>query len=255
MSKFFAYTDACADVRNQTEIPGGSPNWGYTVALKKITSRRREFLQEEKAFIKTQGLMGDHLIKMICSFRRGDDYFFLLPIAEGGDLISMWYGLNDTPRTEARIKWFLSQMEGISGAIRSLNELNQREDGTGPNGRHGDIKPENILHFVNGAHAGFGVLKISDLGLAKFHQEVTEARQGPTTETRYSKPYAPPEGFKDGLKRSRTVSSIRQPLELYEMLRLDGGVRHMVTGMCLPRVCRLGVWGLRVRQGLCQQQK
>jgi serine/threonine protein kinase len=177
---------------------------GYAVAIKEIPSKGGEYIKEEEAFNRTQELPGDHLIKMICSFRRGESYFFVLPLADGGDLVNMWYTLNSKPRTQDRIKWILSQMEGLAGAIKSLNNLRQVEDGETVYGRHGDVKPENILHFHNGDYKGFGVLKISDLGLAKFHQEVTEKRPDPTTENRFSKPYAPPEGCKPG-KRGRKV--------------------------------------------------
>jgi len=135
---------------------------------------------------------------MICSFRRGTEYFFLFPFAEGGDLGTMWTKLSGRARTEAMIKWILVQMEGIAGAIRSLNEYSGEE-----NARHGDLKPGNILHFLDSGDEQFGILRVADLGLARFHGEVTSKRDGPTTETSFTKTYAPPEGFKEGQKRSR----------------------------------------------------
>jgi serine/threonine protein kinase len=40
-------------------------------------------------------------------------------------------------------------------------------------GRHGDIKPQNILWFTEELDLGHGTLKISDFGLTAFHSELT----------------------------------------------------------------------------------
>lgn len=100
--------------------------------------------------------------------------------------------------------WVLGQIQGIAGAISCLNGPKKGKPG-GTDARHGDLKPENILHFHLGGHEKFGVLRIDDLGLVKFHADVAKNRPVPATEKRYSKPYARPEGFKPGTWRSRRV--------------------------------------------------
>lgn len=42
-------------------------------------------------------------------------------------------------------------------------------------GRHGDIKPENVLWFKTFDNPGMGVLKISDFGLTRFHKKDTKS--------------------------------------------------------------------------------
>lgn len=73
---------------------------------------------------------------------------------------------------------------GIHNAKMSIDELQQylkplpiangRDDEEKDFGRHGDIKPANILWFRNEDNKwGHGVLKITDFGLTAFHREQT----------------------------------------------------------------------------------
>lgn len=64
----------------------------------------------------------------------------------------------------------LSQLIGLASAIETIHKQNYR---------HGDLKPQNILIFAGKSKVG--TWKIADLGLAKFHNETTGARVGPTT--------------------------------------------------------------------------
>jgi len=45
-----------------------------------------EFKQEEEALRRIHKLEHDHLIRVVSSFWRGHDYFFLFPWAEEGDI-------------------------------------------------------------------------------------------------------------------------------------------------------------------------
>lgn len=60
------------------------------------------------------------------------------------------------------------------------------------NWRHGDVKPDNILRFINGAH-GLGVLKLADLGRAKHNDLVTKDRGQLEWDKWRTKPYEPPD--------------------------------------------------------------
>lgn len=64
-----------------------------------------------------------------------------------------------------------SELAVPSNLIRSHPEENNDDKDCG---RHGDIKPQNILWFSqeNNIH-GHGVLKISDFGVTMFHSELT----------------------------------------------------------------------------------
>lgn len=64
--------------------------------------------------------------------------------------------------------------------------------GQDENWRHGDIKPENMLRFINGA-PGMGVLKLADLGRAKGNQFKTQDRMVIEKDRYRTKPYEPPD--------------------------------------------------------------
>jgi serine/threonine protein kinase len=71
----------------------------------------------------------------------------------------------------------LVQLQGVIGALTMIH---------GKGFRHGDLKPENIVRQEilprNSDLSKFdvGELKICDMGLAKYHNEVTEFRNLPT---------------------------------------------------------------------------
>lgn len=86
---------------NKKGNPNDPPKAGFVVAIKKTSGGpiavEGNARDEENCFIETQSLIDDHenLIKMIYSFRREDEYFFVLLLAEGSDLISLWGILDD----------------------------------------------------------------------------------------------------------------------------------------------------------------
>ncbi|RDW87216.1 hypothetical protein BP5796_02910 [Coleophoma crateriformis] len=61
------------------------------------------------------------------------------------------------------------------------------------NWRHGDIKPENILRFINRSDDYLGVLKLADLGRAQQHLFVTKMRDTKEKELCRTRWYEPPD--------------------------------------------------------------
>lgn len=70
--------------------------------------------------------------------------------------------------------WTFQQMTGLCKALAELHSHPFPSGGKDANCRHGDLKPENILAFQEG---GTDVLRIADLGLAKFHLKSTSDRK------------------------------------------------------------------------------
>lgn len=169
------------------------------IAIKQLKSDLpKEFQQEYDALYKIQSLGHDHLIKVIDSFKRGQSYFFLFLWAEGGDLKQAWRDKNTEFRTIEMIRWVFAQMKGLASGVRRLHNYSDAE-----NGRHGDLRPENILLFLGDASNPRGTLRITDVGLARFHTEITSRRLAGTVTTGGSIMYAPPEALREGTKRSR----------------------------------------------------
>lgn len=77
------------------------------------------------------------------------------------------------------------QLRGLAGALSALHNYSDKGSY-----RHGDIKPENILRFDDGT--AVGILKLTDMGLAKHHTLATQLR-APTTMRYGTARYEPPE--------------------------------------------------------------
>lgn len=101
----------------------------------------------------------------------------IFPWADGGHLEQFWETNSSMPRQDhGFVKWMSKQILGLASALRSIHHPNVRAlpigDHEKTHGRHGDIKPTNILWFKShGLSESMGVLKISDFGFADFHAE------------------------------------------------------------------------------------
>ncbi|KAK4201044.1 kinase-like domain-containing protein, partial [Triangularia verruculosa] len=175
-------------------------------ALKKLIAESEdEFNREREALAKIQSLGHDHLINLTASFRRGQfEFYFVFPWAEGGDLRHFW----EQPTSqfgEHVSTWALGQMYGVAEAIKKMHMPLNSYEGTEEYGRHGDLRPENILVFRSDGDSSIGKLRITDAGLARFHQKITNERTAGTTTTSGSIEYAPPESLEEGegVKRSQ----------------------------------------------------
>lgn len=96
------------------------------------------------------------------------------------------------------VLWVLRQLQGICGSISALHERNCR---------HGDLKPENILHFLE--TGSNGILRVADVGLARFHLDDTRNRNQPTNTMTGTVRYEPPEfGLTEQISRLYDVWSL-----------------------------------------------
>jgi serine/threonine protein kinase len=82
------------------------------------------------------------------------------------------------------------------GIIDGLKALHAK------NGRHGDFKPQNILHFKKSDEetGGRGTLVIADVGVSRFHKEATRLRHVATAARESTVSYEAPEAEPDRLK-------------------------------------------------------
>ncbi|RKL32586.1 hypothetical protein BFJ72_g10529 [Fusarium proliferatum] len=81
------------------------------------------------------------------------------------------------------------RFEGVS----SDDDYDSSDYGEEQHWRHGDLKPDNILHFTDEKTPWLGTLKIADLGLAKQHAFATTQRQDPTQQKYTTSHYEAPE--------------------------------------------------------------
>lgn len=116
-----------------------------------------------------------HIIRVNSIISRAGTRYFMFPWAEGGNLLE-FYQRNPSPhRTAAFVSASMGQLERLAEALQMIHTFQYQ--GTTVFLRHGDLKPENILVFEPGRHAGVGVWKMADLGLAKIHFNDTQQRE------------------------------------------------------------------------------
>jgi serine/threonine protein kinase len=172
----------------------------------------RFFQQELNAFQKAKP--GSHLIEICAAFKKGDNYSFLFPWADGGTLNHLWKEHPYDIVTKNQVgwsefcRWICMQCHGIFRDLRAIHEphdKSQRKE-KGENeelyGIHSDIKPDNLLYFTKDGPP-LGLLKVSDLGLMKFHRLISRTVQSKSMGNAYQTYRAPEHDL--GLMRSRKI--------------------------------------------------
>lgn len=158
--------------------------------MKELTSGNKdEFDLEVKALQKFKS--NPHLVTLFTSYEHRQRYYLLFGWAEGGNLFDLWKMHNPNPEFDRTlVLWLGEQCLGLADGLHRIHntQLSFSHEpehrlavpglGNGPEdktcGRHGDIKPQNILWFKHEPNKyGHGVLKISDFGLARFHSYMT----------------------------------------------------------------------------------
>lgn len=104
-------------------------------------------------------------------------------------------GIHNTKMTAAEVEAVQSfpLSPGIAQQPFESDPFRVREDEEGKDyGRHGDIKPENILWFKKDSdRPEFGILKLSDFGLVTFHRALATGEK--VEDVRVTNTYSAPE--------------------------------------------------------------
>ncbi|KDN67571.1 putative protein kinase domain-containing protein [Colletotrichum sublineola] len=143
-------------------------------ALKKLCARA----QKEK-----------HLIKLLLTFQLGQKIYLVFEWADGN--LQQFWARKKVESVDTSTRWMLQQCRGIANAVKRIHGLatwqkqerkrssasgtEEEEDLVKDWGRHGDIKPSNILWFST-----YGDdrdhLVVADLGLTRYHSRLTRSR-------------------------------------------------------------------------------
>ncbi|KAJ4390806.1 hypothetical protein N0V93_004404 [Gnomoniopsis smithogilvyi] len=218
------------------------------VAVKKLLGGRRrqlDFQREAATLRRMNKHKHKHIVRLLATFEQNKEYYFVFPWA-GADLHHYWECVKPHPSENDRLSaldWVAEQCEGLASGLTHIHrhctfsntsllnhsatlspsaaDESQRsrsktsapgEDGRKDlqlYGRHGDIKPRNILWFPD--ECGQGTLKITDFGVSEFKKQALVEWQSrdplPITPT-----YAPPE--------SRLEIAIPSPCFLYDIWSL-----------------------------------
>jgi serine/threonine protein kinase len=162
--------------------------------LKQLTepSSWTEFLSEIYVWklFNAKGENKLHISPLLCTFQRTvedfkTEYFLLFPWASG-DLRRLWEN-NPSGGAQYTSCWMAEQCWKIAEALSVIHQDQEENNPPKPGeldeklfGRHGDIKPANILWFNE--HVGCenaGTLVLSDFGIAKCHRSMTKSLSDP----------------------------------------------------------------------------
>ncbi|KAL9066585.1 MAG: hypothetical protein Q9157_007100 [Trypethelium eluteriae] len=169
---FWDSSDECENLNNER-----------LVAIKRLFTTDETEVANEIEILERLGDKHAHLIKLYAAYKQHEKWHLILPYADT-DLDGYWEKM-PTPIFRAKIKWSLKQMYGLAQALSKVHtyqpshplefegKVRVQDDATlsvqrGEEiyGRHGDLKPANILWFSSDADAQDedGILKIADFG-------------------------------------------------------------------------------------------
>ncbi|KAH6989231.1 kinase-like domain-containing protein [Ilyonectria sp. MPI-CAGE-AT-0026] len=200
-----------------TAIKTSAPKSYTYFAVKELGEE--DFKQEKRMLdrLVLNGTKHDHLISLLTSYNVGNDkYYLVFPWADCnlGEFFKKESQISENGSIDAGVmQWFSDQVFGVIEALSVLHNPKHnptRDAGEKPPigyGRHGDIKPENILCFTprhgsNGGSIERRTLVISDLGIGEFHGTASRSNL-PNQGIPHTPDYRPPECDLDGGTVSR----------------------------------------------------
>jgi serine/threonine protein kinase len=170
--------------------------------VKRLRHRNTEAFENESTILRrllTKSHTHPHLITLLATFEHREQYYLIVPWADM-DLEDYWK--LETRRKDVQLAfWIVRQCQGIAEALSQIHQYLTTSDTTisypKPNvtskvktlsgysrgydpakppltlsGRHGDIRPKNILWYNDPAtNQGFGILKLSDFGSVRFRDD------------------------------------------------------------------------------------
>ncbi|KAK8078294.1 kinase-like protein [Apiospora saccharicola] len=141
-----------------------------------------------------------HLIRLLMAFKHAKKMHLLFPWASG-NLFELWAANPEPEQSNEMVQWLINQCSGLAGGLAKVHhhdtwprDQNGKEDQLG---RHGDIKPLNILWFASIdelTQKQKNHLVLADFGLTIFHSASGNTEL--TTANRLrgcSRTYRPPE--------------------------------------------------------------
>jgi serine/threonine protein kinase len=147
------------------------------VAIKESRIKELDALDLERIY----SLHHPHLIQSLATCVIGNLYYTIFPWAAGGTLGDFWEREDGRERTAQLALWSLRQMFGLASALKALHTINCR---------HGNLKPDNILHFNSACE---DILVIAAIHSSRSFLTPTSLRVDPTRNRTTTPLYDAPE--------------------------------------------------------------
>ncbi|KAL9616669.1 MAG: hypothetical protein Q9160_008492 [Pyrenula sp. 1 TL-2023] len=180
-------------------------------AIKRLNSQdTQSFKREFEMLAKFSDDAHIHLVSLLAAYKQFNYFHFIFHWANA-DLLRFWMRVQPCPEfTYERLSWVARQCAGLASGLLKIHRYESIYErpaqlagvplgvadmvtSTKLYGRHGDIKPANILWFRDPTDPNdLGILKISDFGLAELHTKHSRSNR-PKSNVAYSKNYRPPE--------------------------------------------------------------
>ncbi|KAI1197865.1 kinase-like domain-containing protein [Nemania serpens] len=230
---------------NQTAVQDLSwtkvPSEDRFFALKQLnTDDPASFKREVEMLRRFNSTKHRHLVSLLAAFTHNENNYLIFPWATH-DLKMYWEEIQPTPNSEDidLIRWVCDQALMLVQAISAIHVPDEDEnvpENERLYGRHGDMKPENILWYKS---RGFGKLVIADMGLSKTHRHQSRTYNPHNRGTAAPK-YRPPElDYEEGLM-GRTFDIWTLGCVFFELLHwLHGGhkkLEEVEEAMLVPSI-------------------
>jgi serine/threonine protein kinase len=112
-----------------------------------------------------------NVIKLLLAYEHeGKGLYLVFPLAKG-DLNDYWRQHHKHSPLPEDALWLIQQCTDLTSALRKIHYHTSFPEKS--RGRHGDIKPGNILWFQGEAGDGHGRLVVADLTMTRFHSDDT----------------------------------------------------------------------------------
>jgi hypothetical protein len=230
------------------DAPEGCETFFAIKQLNSCDNDKKAFQDEFAMLSKFSNDAHSHLISLLAAYSHRGRFNLIFPFAKA-DLSKFWSVEKPAPVFEKAVVWVAEQCAGVTGGLSQIHQYQSRslhEDSAHPGsspgghqgrklcGRHGDIKPANILWFPDGQESSDpnkigGTLKLADFGLVEFHSEASCSNR-PKSQLAGSPDYRPPEcDMTDGkISRSFDIWSLGCVYLEFILWLMDGwyGVRQ-----------------------------
>ncbi|KAI7771717.1 hypothetical protein LZL87_005993 [Fusarium oxysporum] len=148
-------------------------------SLKMATKGKGSSNKELEMLKRFSGLNHPNIITLLATYTFNNRFHFIFPAAEY-DLLMYWKIhpcplVNPASANSEGLLWLTEQIRNLVGALAHIHEGKKAHmDTEAMFGRHGDIKPANILWFRSRKEKR-GVFIVSDFGIADAHKEETRS--------------------------------------------------------------------------------
>ncbi|RBA19858.1 CMGC protein kinase [Fusarium proliferatum] len=136
-------------------------------AVKRINGTSKDYARERDAYQQLSLAQNPHphITPLLATYRMEGKYHFVFPYADG-DLAMFWRNQPRPSNDKRSLQWLGGQMRGLVDALSRIHGLKgQARDFYG---RHGDVKPENILVFGSNDSNVWPRFALSDFGSSYF---------------------------------------------------------------------------------------